>query len=441
MVKINDLTQGGIVKTLLKLSLPIIGTSFMAMSYQLIDMIWVGRLGSKAVASVGSVDFYLNLAIGLFSLAEVGTGIKVSQSIGAKKNDNAKDFSENGIFFTFILGVFFTTIMFLFRKQLIGFWGMEEEVTNMANSYMGITVFSILFGGVNMTLSRVFNSHGNTKIPFRIVTVGLLLNIILDPIFIFTFGLGVFGAGLVTLISNILVTSIFIYIIRRHLNILRKIPKFSLDKIKQIINLSLPVSTQRILFSLIYIVIGKIISSYGSEAITIQRIGVKIESISYMIAFSFQSALVSFIGQNYGAKEKYRIVRGYYTSLKITLILGTFAFILFYFFPRELFRIFIDEENIINLGVNYLQILSISQVFMAMEIMSVGAFNGIGKTKYPPINSIIFSLLRIPMAIYFGKYYGLNGVWWAISLSSIIKGAILPLWYMYVQKRLVIEDV
>ena len=441
MKKKIDLTDGSIGKKLIYLSLPIIATSFMSMAYNLTDMFWVGKIGGGAVAAVGSAGFFINLGYGILSLSEVGTGIAVSQNIGAKKAKIARRFAENGIFFVLFLALIFSLGIFFFSESLIAFFGMGKEISEMAVSYMNITVFGTVLMGVNITFSRIFNSYGNSKIPFRITSIGLVLNMILDPILIFYFDMGVDGAGYATLISTIVVTLIFVKIIRKELNILIKLPTLEFSKIKKILNFSFPSSIQRILFTSIYIVIAKIIADFGEDAIAIQKIGVKIESLSYMIAAGFQGALISFIGQNYGANQKERIRKGYNISLRIMIVIGLLSTSLFFFLPEYLFRIFVKEESIIRGGINYLKILSASQIFMCMEIMTVGAFNGIGKTKLPPINSIIFSALRIPMAWYFGKTMGIEGVWWAISISSIIKGGILPVWFLYVLKKLKIRSV
>ena len=150
--------------------------------------------------------------------------------------------------------------------------------------------------------------------------------------------------------------------------------------------------------------------------------GAQIESISWMTAGGFQGALAAFVGQNYGAQKEERIKKGYNISIKLISLIGLFATIILFVFAKEIFSFFIPEEETINFGVSYLKIMAYSQIFMCIELTTAGAFNGISKTMPPSIISISFNALRIPMAFYFSKVMGIDGIWWAITISSILKG-------------------
>lgn len=140
-----------------------------------------------------------------------------------------------------------------------------------------------------------------------------------------------------------------------------------------------------------------------------------------------------FFGQNYGAKNWERLWKGYFTSLKIALVLGLFNTLLLVLGAGSIFSVFIPEVDAIRLGIDYLQILGLSQLFMCIEITTAGAFNGLGKTVPPSIVSIAFNALRIPMALYLSQPHllGLNGVWWSITITSVFKGVILLIWYQF----------
>jgi len=150
-----------------------------------------------------------------------------------------------------------------------------------------------------------------------------------------------------------------------------------------------------------------------------------------------QGAIASFIGQNYGANKINRIKEGYFKAILITSVFGIMISIIFISFSKELFSIFIREEKSLKIGSDYMKILGFSQMFMCMELMTVGAFNGLGRTYLPPIVSVIFTALRIPMAIFLSSSYlfNLNGVWMSIALSSIIKGLILSSWFLIILKK------
>ena len=438
-----DLTKGDITKSLLKLSLPIIATNFIQMAYGMIDMIWIGRVGSGAVAAIGTASFFINLAMALFTLIVIGTGVKISHAVGRGEENEGKDYIANGFILSITLALLYIIFIFTFKNKLIGFYELSNvAVENMAKNYLVISSIGIIFMYFNSLLTTIFNSYGESKMPFRANTIGFILNIVLDPILIFGFGpikpLGVFGAALATLIARIVVFTMFLRISKGRFSFLRKGIKLNIKKAKEVIHMGLPIAAQRVIFTLISIIIAKIIANWGATAIAVQKVGVQIESISYITIGGLQGAISAFVGQNYGAKKEERIKLGYYKALKLTIIFGLLVTLTFFIFSKQIFGIFLSENEALNMGNIYMKILALSQVFMCMELLTVGAFNGIGKTYAPPIISIIFSGLRIPMAMFLSNenLFGLNGVWMSISVSSLFKGTILVTWFLIELKKL-----
>ena len=203
----------------------------------------------------------------------------------------------------------------------------------------------------------------------------------------------------------------------------------SWNKMKEMMRLGTPIAIQRFLFTGFGIIIAKIISQWGPDAIAAQKIGLQIESITFMTIAGLQGAISSFIGQNYGAQLEDRIKSGYKTALYLCTTIGLVTTGMFVFFPGYLVRIFVEKPQTVEISINYMRIIGLSQLFMCYEIVTNGAFSGIGKPKVPSIISIIFTSLRIPLALILSKdeYFGLNGVWISISLSSVIKGVLSPL--------------
>lgn len=432
MKETYNLTKDAITPTLLKLSIPIIATNFIQTAYGLVDMMWVGKLGSGSVAAVGTAIFFVNLAQALFSMILVGSGVKVAQSMGAGKEAQAREYIINGFFMSIILGIFYMILILSTQKELIGFFELgNQEIEQLASQFLIISMIGTIFTFFNMLFSIVLNSMGNSGKPFHINIVGFIINMILDPLFIFGFssfdGWGVSGAAIATLFANIIVTILFVRQ-TRSLNIFTRSFSINPSGMKEVLKMGIPITVQRVTFTFISIIIAKIIVQWGADAIAVQRVGIQIESISFMTMAGLQGAIAAFIGQNFGAKQSKRIHEGYNKALFITIIFGVCISFLLILFPKQLFSIFLTEKTSLELGVDYLRIIGFSQVFMCMEIMTVGAFNGIGKTYIPPIFSIIFTAMRIPLAIAFSIPFGLNGVWMAIAISSVFKGIILVLW-------------
>jgi len=437
----NDLTQGSILYKLTFLSLPIMGMSLIQMAYNMIDMIWIGRLGNSAVAAVGTAGFFLKFGFAITALIFIGTGIRTSQSVGEKDYEKANSYAETSIINTIGLITIFIAGILILRYQLIGFFNLNNpEIEKMAVDYMTITAFGIFFSALSLVFTRIFNGHGDSKTPFLITSIGLVLNIILDPILIFgLFGaprLGVIGAAIATIFAQGIVSIILFIYLRKKYKIFTHGFIYDMEKTRDIFKIGTPIAAQRILFTGFSVFIARIIANWGTDAIAVQRIGVQIESLSWITAGGFQGALAAFVGQNYGAKEYDRIKKGYFNAIGIITVLGVFVSFILIVFPEPIFRIFLQDDYIVSLGANYLRILGVSQLFMVVEMTTVGGFQGIGKTMPPSIVSIIFTGSRIPMALILSATtLGLNGIWWSITISSILKGIVLPIWFMIHLKK------
>ena len=432
------LTEGSIPRALTKLAMPIIGTSFVQMAYGFIDMIWVGRIGSGAVAAVGTAGFFTWLANALIIIPRIGAEVGVAQSIGRNDRQGTERAIRHSIQLIVVLSLIYAAALITFRRPLLSFYRLGEVIEAQASSYLLIVSLGMVFFATNPIFTAIFTGAGDSTTPFRINTIGLVLNIILDPILIFGLGpvprLGVTGAAIATIIAQVAVTFAFILeaIKRPELfGALKPSEKPDAWQLKRLVSMGLPMSLQSAFFTLIAMVIARIISNWGPLPIAVQNVGSQIETISWMTAGGFQSAMSAFVGQNYGAKKGQRIYRGYFMGLGIVSAIGVFASFLLIFGARPLFAIFIPEAEAIRLGVSYLRILGLSQFFMCVEIFTAGAFIGLGKTGPPSGVGITFNLLRIPAALLLSATsLGLDGVWWAISISSILKGLTLSTWYL-----------
>lgn len=433
MKKEMNLLNGNVIKVLAILSLPMIAANFAQTALGLIDMYWVGTLGSGAVSAVGTASFYLNLATAVATLITVGTGVKYAQHLGAGNKEKANKYFSSSIIITLIISILYFTVIYIFSGELISFYGISDvEVVEKSISYLKASLFGTPFLFMSLTLTALLTSKGKTKPIFISNIVALVINSILDPIFISGFrnvipSMGVVGAAWATNIARLVTFFILAYSIRHDFK-----ESFSLDFTSKetitTLKLGIPVATQRIIFIFISMYLAKIIAQFGTEAIAAQKIGLQIESITYVTIGGLQGSLVAFIGQNYGARKFERVKEGYNKALLLAIGFSAATTILFLLFPRQLVGIFIDEKEVIEVGVGYMQAIGISQMFMCMEYITVGVFNGIEKTYVPPIVSIVFTALRIPLALLLIKPLGVNGIWWSISISSIIKGLVLFVW-------------
>lgn len=419
-----DLTKGKVFSVIAALALPIMGSSLLQFTYNIIDMIWVGRLGSNAVASIGSSSLYINIGNAINSLVVIGAGIKVAHSIGEKNNKAVKEYINSGIIINTFIGIIFGLLLFIMGKALIGFLGINNyQVEKDAYHYLLINVFVLFISFFNMMYTRIIGSFGNNKLAFNINATGVLLNIILDPICIYYLKLGVIGAAVGTLVANIVMFIMFRIFTNGIFNYDFS-SKINYKKIKEIIKLGLPMASQRVLFTIINIILAKIIAFFGSDAIAAQKIGVQVESVAYMVIGGLNGAVASFTGQNFGAKEYDRIKKGYKSSLLVGMSYGLFIALIFLVFNKSIIKIFVSEKTTIKIAAAYLVAVAYSQIFSAIEMITNGYFTGIGKPNIPATISIIFTALRIPLALILIKPLGVNGIWASICITSILKGVL-----------------
>lgn len=445
MKKKVDLVSGNILKTLVTLSLPILGTAFIQMAYSLVDMIWIGRAGSAAVAAVGTAGFFSWFGNSLVTISKTGAEVGVSQAIGKNNSKERNEYVYSSLFLCITMAIIYGILLIVFRDGLIGFFNLgDETIIRMSKEYLIVIALGMICAFINPQLTGIFTASGNSKTPFIVNTIGLVMNIVLDPILIFGMfnikPLGVVGAALATVFSQLIVSLIFIYTFIKHgYNISFNNRKYINRKIiKRVCKYGGPTAIQNCLFTFFSMLIGRVVAMAGPVSIAVQKVGSQIESISWMTAGGFSSALTAFVGQNYGAKRNDRVLKGYVSTLFISCLVGVFATVLLVFAGEQLFKLFINESEAIIQGADYLRILGYSQLFMCLEITTAGAFYGIGKTMTPSLISIIFTGLRVPVAIILFKpeLLGINGVWWSISGSSIIKGIILVIlfYFMFIKK-------
>lgn len=426
-----DLTDGKVIAVISKLAIPIMGSSFLQFANNIIDMIWVGNLGSGAVASVGTASFFVSLGFSVNSLVLVGAGIKVSHSIGEENKNSIQEYINSGFIVNLFLAVVYSLLMILAGRQIIGFFNINDtEIAQNAYKFLAISGVGLFFTFFNSYYSRIQGSFGNNNTSLVINSIGMVVNIILDPIFIYAFKLGVSGAAIATLIATLLMFILYKVKSKGLIEYKLKV-KVSFKKIKDIIKLGSATALQRVLFTSINIFVARIVSDFGADAIAAQKVGIQIESISFMVIGGLNGAVASFTGQNFGAKKYDRIKRGFKDSIIVGIVYSGTIALMFFLFPDFLTRIFVREDATVTIAIAYLQIIAISMMFSAVEMVANGLFTGIGKPNIPSVISIVFTTLRIPIAFFLSRIIGINGIWISTAVTSIIKGIISYLMYRH----------
>lgn len=442
----GNLTKGPILKTLTKLAIPIMASYFIGTLYNITDMAWIGQLGSKAVAGVGVGGMFTWLSQGLSSIARMGGQVQVAQCIGRGDREKAHGYAQVAIQLAFYMGLIFALISLIFVHPMVGFFNLTDpEAYSAAVSYTRIACGLIVFSFLTVTLTGLYTAQGDSQTPFWANLIGLATNMILDPILILGPGpfpkLGVIGAAIATVTAQFIVMGIMVLGVMRQKkeNVLKGIRLAAVipgSYLKGICQIGIPSGIQDMTYCFISMILTRMVSGFGAEALATQRVGGQIESISWHTADGFAAALNAFTAQNYGAGKMNRVKKGYRASLLTVGVWGLLVTAIFVFAPNTIARIFFHEPKAIAIAVSYLIIIGLSEAFLCVEITTIGAISGLGKTHLCSIISILFTSMRIPLAIVLGNTsLGLDGIWWALSSTSMIKGIIFTATFFWITRR------
>ena len=440
MKGIKNLTEGPILRQLFMLAMPIMATSFIQMAYSLTDMAWVGRLGSEAIAAVGSVGILTWMTSSLSLLNKVGSEVSVGQAIGMKDETAARSFSTHNLTLALMISFVWACILFVFASPIIGIYELKPNIADDAISYLRIVTTAFPFVFLSATFTGIFNAAGRSKVPFTINAIGLGINMILDPLFIFVFDWKTDGAALATWLAQAIVFALFVHqlkfkrILWDDFLFFSKLKKLYTIKIFKI---GLPVATLNALFAFANMYLGRIASTVGGHlGLMAMTTGGQIEAITWNSAQGFSTALSAFVAQNYAARQIHRVMKALKSMFFITFVFGMICTGLFVFCGNDIFSIFVPEKEAYEAGGLFLRIDGYSQLFMMLEITVQGVFYGIGRTVPPAIISVVFNYLRIPLALFFVSLgWGLAGIWWCVCLTSILKGIIILIWFLAIKKK------
>jgi len=439
----KDFTHGAIFGPLVRLATPIMATSFTQMAYNLTDMAWVGRLGSESVAAVGAAGMVIWLCSTFALLPKVAAEVAIGQALGARKGREAMAYASHTTTISLIIALLFAMVLFFGAELIISFFKFSPQIQELAVDYLKIVSISAPFFFLILNFTGIYNGAGRSNIPFIYVASGLVCNIALDPLLIFGIkgvfeGMGVKGAAIATVIAQGLVVLALIYRLRRKDGILNRFPFFIRLRMRlslRVFRLGFPAAIMMMCFAIVNTWLARIASIQGGHlGVTAQTVGAQIEAVTWSTSQGFSTALSAFVAQNFAAGKMSRSWKAYRYALITLLSLGIIVTLSFIFFGVEIFSIIIPEAEAALAGGNYLYVMGFSQIFMMLELTAQGMFYGTGRTLPPAIVSIVSNVARIPMALILAAMMGITGVWWAISISCIFKGILLPFWMMQINK-------
>lgn len=423
------ITEGPILKGLIKLSLPIMLSQLMQTLYNLADTLWVGRVGPNAVAAI-SISFPL-----LFLLIAVAAGLTIAGTAiiaQYKGAGNNKEINRVlGQLVTFISGVaiIIAIIGILFSEKMITWMGAEPIIIREATGYIRIIFAGLPFMFGFFIFSSILRGIGDTITPAIMMFASVVLNIVLDPLLIFGIGpfpeMGVQGAAVATIFSRGVVTIYAAYLLIRgirglKLNFDNLIPDLKL--IKMIVKIGFPSSVEQSMIALGQLVMTTLVTSFGTMTLAAYGIVNRVISVPIILAFGLAAATTTMVGQNIGAEKKERAEKTALISITTIFVSLSVVGIFLFISPTFIIGVFNKASDVLKYGSNYLRIIGLTVGFIGVMNVGNGVFKGAGKTVPPMIISSFSQwFFRVLLGYLFAFILGWeqSGIWWAIAIANI----------------------
>lgn len=421
--------NGNLYKVITVLAFPIMINNFIQTLYNLADAFYVGQLGYVEFAATSFVwpVNYLFISLGI-GISVAGTSI-LSQLIGASKNEEANKYSSQLIAISLLASVAFAIVGYAISPIIIRLMGATGDIAMYGNIYLRITFLDTPFMFLYFNFNSIMNAQGNTIMPTILSGVSALLNIILDPIFIFTFNMGVAGAAWATLLSKAVLAIAGIIILAKYSNFIKpqfKDFKFDREILKKLIKVAIPSSIGQSGAALGFMALNGFIVSYGTATMAAFGMVNRITSLIQQPAMGFGAALTAIVGQNLGNNQIKRVKEAFKKSLILSLYVSVIGCIILIWKDNEIVNVFIEskgDKEVITQGITYLGYISLSMPLMGIFSIFQGVFQGSGHTKYSMAMEIgRLWLVRLPMILLF-KYLtdvGSTGIWFSMSFSNLV---------------------
>lgn len=429
--QITDFTQGSILRHLILFSVPMLLGNLLQALYNTVDSIWVGRfLGPHALAAV-SVGFPIIFAlIAMVNGITMATTILVSQYFGAQEHERLVKTITNSLILLTALGIVISVIGVAFRRPLLQMINTPPEIIDMASEYMAIYMAGLVGMFLYGVASAVLRGLGDSRTPLRFLAYATVLNIILDPLFIFGLGpipqMGVGGVALATVIAQGLSAVISLRYLYIHSGLLRYEPgmfRIDWDLTALTFRIGLPAGIQQVLVSLSIVVVNSIVNSFGPDVIAGFGAASRLDQFAFMPSMTMGLAVSALVGQNLGAGKPERVAETVKWSSILAASITAIVSVIAILRPDILMVLFTKDETVLAEGSRYLRYVSLSYIPMALMFTIGGVIRGAGDTvatMFLTLGSLW--IVRVPLAKYLSSIpsLGVGGVWIAIALGSLM---------------------
>ena len=427
-----NLATDSLPRVVVRLGLPAVASALLLTAFISLDSAWVGHfVGGAGLAAVSTSIFWIWMVVSMAEMVSVGLTAVASRRHGERRDAEAARAVGDALVFTGGLGIATAALGLYFLPRLFATMETPPAVTALGMQYLGTYLAGapLIFG--YFVVDAAFRAAGNTRLPFIMLVCATIIAAVLDPILITGWGpfpqLGVRGAALATIgvRGSLCVVGVLML---QHRGLVA-FGAIEWTRIATIVRIGLPTAATGVVFSLIYVVMTRTTTRFGTPALAALGLGHRIESWMYMVGVGFGAAAAAIVGQNLGAGQPDRAARAGWLTLAMTGVPGVIACAALLLFPDTLAGLFSTDAAVVAEASRYLQTAAYAQLVVSGETVLEGALGGAGWTLPPMVTSTAITLARVPLAAWAAMHWGTTGIWWVISLTAIARAlAMMGLW-------------
>lgn len=434
----RPLTELPLPRAIARLAWPAMASMMLVNIFNLVDAFWVGRLGTDALGGMTASAFVVWCLHAAAMLVGTGLNAVVARRVGQRRTDQAALAGGHGLVLATGLAVLLMALTLPLQDRLFEMLRLEPGLRNAASAY--IRPILLGFPAVTWwyTVEAIFRGSGDTRTPMFVLGGTLLLNAVLDPVMIFGLGpvpaLGIAGAAWATVIAHA-VGVVWALALLCGRDVQPRLPglgALSPALLMTLVRVGTPVAFNSFFFSMIYIFLTPIIAEFGGSAVAAVGVGHRVEGLTYFTCIGFATAASTLVGQHMGAGQPNDAGKAAWLSTGYAAGIMVILSILFYLFAPWIYVLFSDDPAVIAHGVRYLRIIALFETCIAFEYVLEGAFAGAGNSLPPMLVCVPITALRIPAAYILSRPswgLGATGIYWAIGVSSLFKGALMATWF------------
>jgi putative MATE family efflux protein len=431
------MVTGEIDRAILHLGAPAALSALLQAGFLVVDTFWLGRVGAVAIAAASTAGFIMWLAQALGEGAANGSGAVLANAVGADDEARARRAAAAGQGLAVWGSAIVSTIGLATSAAVFDFMGTADDVSAAGTRYLWVILLGMPAYFVVTWLSAAFRATGDARTPLRLLALAAALNLVVDPVLIFGLGpvpaLGATGAALAT-VAAWLVSAVWGWVLLGRLGLrplVRRLARPPAAETWRALKVGLPLGLEGAFFSVVYVLLTKVTTGFGTPAVAALGVGHKLELLNYFVCAGMGAAATTLVAQSLGAGSPGRAARATWRTLFLTCLPVAAVTAALVAFPERAVAVFNDDPEVVAAGSTYVLVVGLSQVFMAFEVVILAAFAGAQWTAVPAAVEMGFTAARVPLAaLLVSLGLGVEAVWIAIAATTMVKGTLLAAMFL-----------